>query len=457
MRFCSLMLLVAFTYFHRVAGHIAAGRLDLAAVRSRQPSQGNCITMLSDDVPIILLAPNASEQLGGEAMKALRIFQELKKVHANTHLVVHARNAAELIGRLKLPDVHLVPDDAVMVLAWRSRVLSGLVDIWFFKRAIALAESLAGRLSSDRRPAILHQTEPNSPVVPRFVSKTFINIFGPINGNIYYPKVFQSHESLSTQLRRVLHFPLQRLNALRSGGLRKASLVLVAGGERTRSSVILSGVEPNRIVDYIDCGISDDFLARPRIEHKGKNPHFVQFGRLVFHKGTFLVIEALSKTKNKIRFDIIGRGPEEQRCRKLVVRLGLSERVNFLGWRESHEHLINELHNYRAMVLPTMEDANGIVVQESMALGLPAICLDWGGPQLLIEDGVTGFLVEARDQDYITDRLAECMDALADDGERADAMSIAGRAVAENWRWSSFVRGLVEIYGSELREDASRR
>lgn len=414
--------------------------------------------MLRDDALIILIAPNASEQFGGEAMKALQIFRELKKIHPNTHLITHQRNESEVIGRLRLDDVHLVPDDQVMLLAWRSRIFRSVIDIWFFRKALALADSLARQQSASADRVIVHQTEPNSPVVPRFVSKAFVNVFGPINGNIYYPASFRSHEKLSVRLRRYFHFPLQRLNAVRRGGLRSADLVLVAGGDRTRTSVLSGGVNANAIVDYIDCGISDDFLARPRIVHKGENLRFVQFGRLVFHKGTFLVIEALAKTKSRIVLDIVGRGPEEQHCRELTEKLGLSDRVNFLGWRETHAELMDSLHAYRAMVLPTLEDANGIVVQESMALGLPAICLDWGGPQLLIEHGATGYLVEPKDREFITARLAEHMDTLATNGELADAMSVAGRTAAESWRWSSFVAGLMAIYGRLLpRTDAARR
>jgi glycosyltransferase involved in cell wall biosynthesis len=66
-----------------------------------------------------------------------------------------------------------------------------------------------------------------------------------------------------------------------------------------------------------------------------------------------------------------------------VNRLGLHGRVKSKDWFPSHQDLMNSLSKYRGVVLPSIEDANGIVAQEAMALGLPAICLDWGGPDLL--------------------------------------------------------------------------
>ena len=48
--------------------------------------------MLKHDSLLILVAPNVSEQMGGEAIKALHIFQEMSAIHANTLLVTHERN-----------------------------------------------------------------------------------------------------------------------------------------------------------------------------------------------------------------------------------------------------------------------------------------------------------------------------------------------------------------------------
>ena len=156
---------------------------------------------------IILVAPNVSEQMGGEAMKALQIFREFKKSHDNVVQITHERTRDELSRRLKLQGVYYVKDTWLAKLLWRSRVFLWFLTPWFSWKAVKLAESIASTVAPSDAVTIVHQSEPNSPVAPRFLSKKYFNAFGPINGNIYYPSIFRQNESASAKLRRILHRP----------------------------------------------------------------------------------------------------------------------------------------------------------------------------------------------------------------------------------------------------------
>jgi glycosyltransferase involved in cell wall biosynthesis len=402
--------------------------------------------MLADSTLIILIAPNVSEQKGGEGIKALQIFRELSKAHPNAVQITHARNRAELTDRLGLPGVEFVADTPLMVLLWKTVVLRWLIDPLFFRKAVALAESVAARRGKGKREVIIHQTEPNSPVIWRSLSRRHANVFGPINGNIYYPAAFRRHETATARLRRRLHFPLQWLNSLLPRGLKAADLIFYAGGERSRISLLAAGCSERTLLSTLDCGIPEELLARPRIQHQGTNHRFVHYGRLMFHKGTALVIESLTKTNTPVSLDIIGRGPELQSCQRLVKELRLEGRVRFLDWYPNRDDLFGALSQYRGVVLPTIEDANGIVVQEAMTLGLPPICLDWGGPQLLIEHGVSGFLVPPADRTAIVSTLAAHMDRLSLDPGLAESMSRSSRERATTWRWPTLIQDWLRAY-----------
>lgn len=402
--------------------------------------------MLSDSTLVILIAPNVSEQMGGEGIKALQIFRELRKAHPNVVQITHARNRVELTTRLGLAGVEFVPDTPLMVLLWKTVVLRWLIDPLFFRKAIVLAESIAARQGKRNREVIIHQTEPNSPVVRRSLSKHHINVFGPINGNIYYPPAFRRHETSTARLRRKLHFSLQRLNSILPEGLKRADLIFYAGGERTKASLLAAGCSERKLSRTPDCGIPEELLLRPRIIHDGTNHRFVHYGRLVFHKGTALVIESLTKTNSPVSLDIIGRGPELESCQRLVKELQLDGRVKFIDWYPKRDDLFGALVQYRGVVLPSIEDANGIVIQEAMALGLPAICLAWGGPQLLIEHGVSGFLVPPTDRASIVTTIAAHMDRLSTDPVLAESMSQASRDSATAWRWSKLIRDWLQTY-----------
>ena len=383
--------------------------------------------------------------MGGEAIKALQIFQELKKREPQTIQITHERNRAEVSGRLKLENVFYIKDTIFAIFLWRSRIFSKLLDAWFCRKAVTMAEEIAQHKRVHDSKVIIHQTEPNSPVTPRTISRRHINVFGPINGNIYYPPIFRRYESTSARLRRYFHMPLQRLNSLLFRGLTKADMILCAGGNRTRQSLLVAGCSPQILHSSLDCGIRDELLDMPRIEHRGENLRFVHYGR-TFHKGTFLVIEALARTKRAVAVDIIGQGPEIERCKKLAAELGVNNRVRFLGWYDDHKEFLKSLGQYRGGLLPTLEDANGIVVQEGMALGLPMICLDWGGPQLLIQHGISGYLIEPISQEHIVTKIAEYLDNLSSNADCADRMSVLGRKVAQDWRWSVVVNDWIGKY-----------
>lgn len=410
--------------------------------------------MTPNEATIFLIAPNVSEQMGGEAIKALQIFQELKKIYPNTIQITHARNESEIHEHLKLDDVLFVRDDSITLFLWGSITFRLFVDVWFSKKAITLAENYAQQKGLDSSKVIIHQTEPNSPVLPRALSKKFCNVLGPINGNIYYPKIFRKHESLLARLRRILHFPLQNLNRFFFRGAAKADLVFIAGAERTKTSMLAAGVQAESMVECLDCGVKDEILNFSRTEHKGENFKFIHFGRLVFHKCTFLIIESLAKTKSRILLDVVGKGPELEPCRILAKELNVEDRVNFLGWYSTRDELLDSLKNYRGFIFPSIEDANGIAVQEAMALGLPAICLDWGGPQLLVDHGVTGYLIEPRSKEFITDQIAKYLDELAVNGRLAEQMSIASRGKAEFWRWSTVIKDWSDYYEKLLSSRA---
>jgi glycosyltransferase involved in cell wall biosynthesis len=396
---------------------------------------------------VILIAPNVSEQMGGEAMKALQIFRELRRVLPDTLQVTHDRNRAE-IARLGLSGVHFVSDTRVSLMLWRTVVFRAALGPWFSWKAVRLAEQMAESHATPGRQVVIHQVEPNSPVMPRWLSRRFPNVLGPINGNIYYPRLFRHHESFSAGMRRRLHMPLQWLRRCLPPLRRDAEMVLVAGGDRTRESLLAAGIDEKTLVDTVDCGVPEAMLARPRLTHRGVNLRFVHFGRLVFHKGTALAIRALAHTRLPIELDVVGRGPELAACRQLAEELGLQGRVRFLDWYERHDDLIASFGAYRGMVLPSIEDANGIVVQEAMALGLPPVCLDWGGPQLLVKDGESGFLVRPDSLDAITRGIADRLDRLAEDPALAERMSIAARSQAAAWRWPEVVQQWLSLYRS---------
>lgn len=121
--------------------------------------------------------------------------------------------------------------------------------------------------------------------------------------------------------------------------------------------------------------------------------------------------------------------------------------MNFIPWVKEHSDLQRMLREYRGFVFPSLAEANGIVVQEAMMMGLPVVCLDWGGPALLVTKE-TGIAIEPRGEDYVTTELAKAMDTLGEQPDYADQISIAARerAIREGFSWPEIIRRWTAMY-----------
>jgi len=91
------------------------------------------------------------------------------------------------------------------------------------------------------------------------------------------------------------------------------------------------------------------------------------------------------------RFD--SRGYVE-RLRRLVASAGLQEHVSWLGEREDVPELMRALD---VLLLPSWEEPFGRALIEAMALEVPVIATDVGGPPEIVMDGIEGYLCPPRD------------------------------------------------------------
>ena len=396
---------------------------------------------------IILIAPNVSKQMGGESIKALQIYQSLVARGVRVHQITHARVRDELSRIVPDMNVSFVEEDRTDGILWRTKPIRGLSTPYFMKRAATIAQQLV-----DAHPgAIVHYTSPISPVLPLPRIRRARVVVGPLNGNIHHPAAFRGRESRQEILRRVLMSPSQLFHRAFFSGKQSADVLLVAGGERTYESLRIAGCLPKQFRDSLDSGVSDELKTEPIIEQSGINLRFVHNGRLVPYKGTDLAIRAIAAAQEPIELDIIGRGPAFDGLQRLVQDLNLGDRVRFLDWI-NHDEMLGVLRQYRAAVFPSLAEANGIVVQEAMMMGLPVIALNWGGPALLVTPE-TGILIEPLSEEAVIQDLAHAMDQLATDGDRAAEMARAGRRIAleRGFSWADMIENWMALY-RELSE-----
>ena len=182
------------------------------------------------------------------------------------------------------------------------------------------------------------------------------------------------------------------------------------------------------------------FVAHPpahrEIAPGGRRGTYVfTVSRLDAPKRLDLLIEAMSLVRSSARLKIAGTGPEAARLEKLTAG---NDRVELLG-RVSDEALDGLYGRARAVALLAYDEDFGLVALEGMQAGRPVItCSDSGGPRELVEDGVTGAVVEPE-----AAAVAAAIDSLWDDRSSWRRLGRAGRLRAREVSWDTVVEQIV--------------
>lgn len=107
--------------------------------------------------------------------------------------------------------------------------------------------------------------------------------------------------------------------------------------------------------------------------------------RLVHKNGLDDVIRALPQVPVNVSFVILGTGPDEGMLKDLAKKLGISERVRFLGYI-GHAEMPKYLRACDIFIRPSRSEGMGSSFIEAMAAGLPIIATQEGGLSDIIFD-----------------------------------------------------------------------
>ncbi len=189
----------------------------------------------------------------------------------------------------------------------------------------------------------------------------------------------------------------------------------------------------------------DRHLTRAKI---GIDRHcLVSVGHLIPRKGHEIAIEALVSLPDVLLF-IVGEGPERERLEAMASRLGVRDRVRFLG-AIPHEELREIYGAADASVLASSREGWANVLLESMACGTPVIASDIPGTREVVAGAAAGRLM----RDRSADALAEAVRALfAQSTDRS-----ATRAYAERFSWDATTKGQIEIFEAVCGEKSGGR
>jgi D-inositol-3-phosphate glycosyltransferase len=235
-----------------------------------------------------------------------------------------------------------------------------------------------------------------------------------------------------------------------------ADLMLASTEEERLQLAELYLAEPSRI-EIVPPGV-DHSVFRPshregadlreRLGLAGR-PLLLFVGRIQPLKGVDVAIRALAELEDSSSTLVVVGGPsgpsgatESGRLQTIVDELGLAERVRFLP-PQPHDSLADFYRAADVCVVPSRSESFGLVALEAAACGTPVVAAAVGGLRSLVDDGVTGFLVDGHEPaDY-----AAPLSALLDDRLRAAEMGEAAVARSGRYSWSITAARLRRLYG----------
>lgn len=162
--------------------------------------------------------------------------------------------------------------------------------------------------------------------------------------------------------------------------------------------------------------------------------------RLESLKRQDLLIEALKYTKTNVQVIIAGDGGQKTVYKQLAERIGVSNKLRFIGHISEQEKILFYAHSLGVFFGPYDEDY-GYITLEAMLSSKPVIsCTDSGGPLEFVLNNETGFIVEPNPE-----QIAAKMDFLFNNKVKAKELGQHGREHYEAKRicWDDVVENLV--------------
>lgn len=149
------------------------------------------------------------------------------------------------------------------------------------------------------------------------------------------------------------------------------------------------------------------------------------------------VLDALDSVPS-LHLAVVGRRDESPYPR-MAKRLGVSDRVHFLGYRDDVPDLMRAADLF---VFPSRYEACSLVLLEAMASGLPIVTAQTAGGAELVEDGFGRVLSDPNDERA----LAQALESLISDPAQLEQMARQARAAATQHTWTEMANEYLALF-----------
>jgi len=210
---------------------------------------------------------------------------------------------------------------------------------------------------------------------------------------------------------------------------------IICVSDYDRHIALRIGMDPARL-KTIHNGMPDIPLSLRAVPTSGHEVNIAMIARFDQQKDHDTLLKAFQGISGA-HLTLVGDGPGLQNTQALARELGLSEKVNFLGFRKDIPHVLAKSHIF---TLISHWEGFPLTIIEAMRAGLPAIVSDVGGAAEAVVEGITGFTVPRSDVQTLRNRLSR----LITDSQLRTQM---GKAARKKYEQSfTFDRMFFETY-----------
>lgn len=204
------------------------------------------------------------------------------------------------------------------------------------------------------------------------------------------------------------------------------------GIQRERIQVIPNGVDVGR-------------LGAPTL-YAERAPVLLFVGYLIERKGVRFLLDAapaILAEHPELRIVLIGKGPEEQSLREQAAALGIADSVTFAGFLP-HAEVMAWMQRALLLVLPSVEEGQGAVLLEALAVGTPVVGSNVDGIAEVITPQV-GRLFAVGDSAALAAQVNELLNTPACWQQASDAARSLALAAYD---WRVLAQRYLALYGA---------
>ena len=218
---------------------------------------------------------------------------------------------------------------------------------------------------------------------------------------------------------------------------------LVANTRDIADYLVREGWPADKVHYIPNFATADEHPALPRaaLDTPEDVPLFLAMGRLHSDKAHDITLRALAQIPGAWLW-LAGNGPLDAKLKQMAEKLGLADRVRFLGWREDAGAL------YRAAdvcLFPSRIEPLGNVVIQAWAHGTPIIVAASKGPAALVNHGEDGLMVPLEDADGLA---REAKRLIADAPLRARLREAGFARIRDEFSEAAVVQHWFELFAA---------